>query len=316
MRRVSVNRHPAERTGTEPLEFPLLYDASDKAAISAQRTHFRLVELRLVFLLGIAGVSAISWNVINSEALGLTLIAGLLVLGLGVSLVQASRRYDKIWFVTRSIAESLKSQTWFYVMSVKPYDSEGTADDEFRKNLKRILDRQQSILPAVLAKGSEGQWISEGMRNLRKQSSDIRKSVYVQNRLADQRAWYSSKSLGFAKRETGWFYLSIVLQLGAALLALSMVLTMGNVSLFDATFAYFNPVGLVTTAAGASLAWGESKRFGELSRSYSIVAGGLAELEERARNIANDDQLSSLVSETERSISQEHEVWLTRSLRD
>jgi hypothetical protein len=154
------------------------------------------------------------------------------------------------------------------------------------------------------------------MRSLRKLSSDIRKSAYVRNRLTDQRNWYSSKSLEFAKRETRWFYLSIALQLGAALLALSMVLAMGNASLFNATFAYFNPVGLVTTAAGASLAWGESKRFGELSRSYSIVAGGLAELEERTRDITGEDQLRLLVSETERSISQEHEVWLTRSLRD
>jgi SMODS and SLOG-associating 2TM effector domain 3/SMODS and SLOG-associating 2TM effector domain 1 len=311
-----MNHRPAKSGGVEPFELPSLYTVSDRAAVKAQRTHFRLVGLRLAFLLGIAGVSAVSWNVLDSEALGLISIAGLLILMLGVSFVQASRRYDKTWFATRSIAESVKSQAWFYAMAVKPYETEGTADDEFHRSLKRVLDRQQSIPPTVLAESSGAERITEDMRNLRKRPVEARKSTYIQNRLTDQRKWYSSKSLWFAKRESRWFYLSIVLQLTAALLALLMVLAMGYASLFNATFAYFNPVGLVTTAAGSTLAWGESKRFGELSRSYSIVAGGLAELEEKSKTVGDEEQLRSLVSETERSISQEHEVWLARSLRD
>ncbi len=76
--------------------------------------------------------------------------------------------------------------------------------------------------------------------------------------------------------------------------------------------SWLNPVGLLTTIATGALSWSQARKYRELSESYALVCEQLGLLEDLAGRVPTEDGLTEIIADAERTISQEHSIWLAR----
>src|SRR5207249_1769035 len=131
-----------------------------------------------------------------------------------------------------------------------------------------------------------------------------RRDFYRKNRLSDQRMWYAGKATWNSRKERFWFLISLILQIIAAVAALSFILSPSALA----------PVGILTTAAAASRSWSSAKSHRELSQSYGLISRQLAVLDDQCSTATSDQDLAALVENTERTISREHTIWIVRRI--
>ena len=123
-------------------DYPALFCAADSAAAHAQRHQvvFSFFDLAALVIAAVAAalspidarVSGASFDVM------VAVTAFVLIVSLGLSLAGRTARSDKRWFAARAIAESVKTETWRYIM--RPAQQED--DARFRRKLKEILGSQ------------------------------------------------------------------------------------------------------------------------------------------------------------------------------
>ncbi len=279
----------------------------DEAAIKTQRKHYRVLKLQTVVLLLVAGISSLSLpaSLTATRAIGFGILVVLILL---VNSIAQIRKYDRRWFACRAVAESVKVQTWRFVMRADPY----TGDSDFQSLIGNFVDDIMQSLKsqpeAILEVGSqpvERTQITRFMEETRKKSLDERRRFYVEQRIQDQKVWYSKKASQNSKAEARWFVFSFAMQALSAIVAFVLV--------FYSTIQV-NPVGLITTAAMAGISWTNARSHRELSQSYGLVAQELAGLEAKASEVASEESLGKFVIEVERTISREHTLWKARRL--
>ena len=129
------------------VEYPALFSAADAAALSGERWYAKLIEIDFVLVaLGalIAGVvSALptSWR---------QAVAAIAVIVLAVAVVlrwvnRATRR-DKVWFDGRSVAESVKTASWRYMMRLPPFSGAADqAEERLVAELEEILRARNDL---------------------------------------------------------------------------------------------------------------------------------------------------------------------------
>lgn len=71
-------------------------------------------------------------------------------------------------------------------------------------------------------------------------------------------------------------------------------------------------VDIFTTTAAAILVWMQSKRFTELSTSYSLAAHEISLIRERSKNSFTENDFSIFVGDAENAFSREHTQWAAR----
>src|ERR1035437_5987095 len=99
-------------------DYPALYRASDVMALKAQKNYVAIIFLSLVSV-----ILASSLTLISENSIFFAICAAVcFVLGLMFSLILATRRYDKTWYLSRAVAESVKTITWRYMMRAEPFD--------------------------------------------------------------------------------------------------------------------------------------------------------------------------------------------------
>lgn len=289
----------------------MLYGASDSSSIAAQKKHFLLVRARIALLLVIAGVTSFAWNhVPNIRTFAAIAVAIFLVVSMAVSAILDMKKFDRIWFSSRAIAESVKTESWRFMTKAEPYDStvpDSTAEALFLERLDYILHRQPSVCPELSPYLEEGAQITDHMKQMRKKPLEDRRAYYFQDRIRDQRLWYTAKAKWNHAQQSRWFIATWILQITAAAIAI-MIISFSDPIL--------NPVGILTTAGGGVLSWIHARSYRELSQSYSLIAQELSLLEARANQVTTEEELSEIVLDVERTISREHAMWLTRRLRN
>lgn len=289
-------------------DYPMLYQVSDSSAIQAQKKHFWLVRAKIAFLLIIVVVTSFAWNQVPSlrttAAMGLAIF---LVVVMFISAIMDMRKFDRTWFSSRAIAESVKTESWKFIMKVKPYDGavpDSEAEDRFLDRLDELLHSQPSVCSESVPNLQSTQ-ITDHMRQMRNKTFKNRRTYYTQRRIHDQKDWYSTKANFNKVREFRWFIMAWILQLAAAAIAIVVI---GFSDLI------INPVGAVTTAGAGVLSWIHARSYRELSQSYGLVAHELSLLEDRANQVSTEEKLAEIVLDTEKTISREHTIWLARRL--
>ena len=221
------------------------------------------------------------------------------------------KKYDYVWFSCRAVAESVKTESWRFMMKVKPYDntiSDPEAEDRFIANLKEILYRLPSVSSEITSHIKEGDQITERMREVRNKTLEDRKVFYIQNRIRDQIDWYATKSDWNRNKYSQWFFLTWFLQFAAIAVAVITIICF--------SYSLIRPVGLITTAAAGAMTWMHSKSYRELNQSYGLIAQELSFLEVQAKRVTTEKELADIVMDVERTISREHIIWLTRRFRE
>lgn len=290
-------------------DYPMLYQASDFSSIQAQKKHFRLFKAKIALLLIIAVVASLAWNQVPSLRTPAAIILAIfLVVSMLISAFMDKRKFDWIWFSSRAIAESVKTESWKFMMKVDPYNGAikgSEAENSFLDRLDELLHRQSSICSELTPYLQKGGLITKRMKQIRNDTLKNRCNYYTQNRIGNQRIWYTSKAKLNKQQESRWFIISWILQVVAATIAIVVI------SFSD---LLISPVGILTTAGVGALSWTHARSYRELSQSYGLAAQELALLEERASQATTEKKLGKIVLDTERAISREHTIWLARRL--
>jgi len=289
-------------------DYPRLYRASDSSAINAEKRQFQLVQMRIALLLITAGVSSVAWSQLTDyRVLAGAASASFLVILMALSAFMDSKKFDRVWFNSRAVAESVKKETWSFMMKAEPYNSnisEEMAEKRFLDRLKEILDRQRPIF-SELSSSQQGPEITGYMRQMRQKKVENRKTCYVQERIRDQKDWYAIKAKSNQARASLWYAITWILQVVAVIGAFIII------SLKDFVI---NPVGILTTAGAGVLSWTNARSYQELSQSYGFITHELSLLEAHAEQALTEEKLAEIVSEVETATSREHTIWLERRL--
>lgn len=291
----------------ESKDYPLLYQESDALAIKAQRKHFFFVRIKIMLVLAIGGIMSFSLPQESAfQTLIVIVLESLLVLSLAITAILNIKNYDRVWFSSRKIAESVKTETWRFIMKIEPYDDsmrDDEAENRFLERLKEILYSHQPLCYQLIQDSMEGFQITERMRKIRNDSFQNRKTFYIEKRISDQRLWYAKKAKWNRDQESKWLGITWVLEIAAIISAILI--------------AYFkpiiiNPIGIFTTAIGGCLSWINARSYREPAKSYGLITHELTLLEERAKKVLVEQELVKIVMDVEAAISREHAIWLGR----
>jgi hypothetical protein len=288
-------------------DYPCLFQSSDSASLIEQKSYINLCRIDFSLVVLAAFFSGFSLNPslkIFKWCAFFTLIS--LILSFCLKLIIKIGKWDKKWFDTRAVAESVKTVTWRYIMGVEPYEHSLSAEDLDRKFVSKL---DEILKPASKTSGSlaknvgNEQQISNRMREVRQMNIEERKTIYLQQRIKDQKDWYSKKAEYNSGKETMWFWVTIIVELLAIFTA---------IYIFNTLYSTFNPIGTFTTIVVVFTAWNQTKKYGELSQSYTIAAQELISIESLAVHINNEEKLSDYVRDTENAISREHTMWCAK----
>ena len=288
-------------------DYPCLFQSSDLVSLREQKSYINLRRVDFSLIVLAAFFSGFSLNP-SLEILKWCAFFALisLILSIFLKLIIKMGKWDKKWFDTRAVAESVKTVTWRYIMGVEPYENSLSPEDLDRKFVNKLdeIFKSASKASGSLAKnvGSEQQ-ISNRMREVRQMSIEERKTIYLQQRIKDQKDWYSKKAKYNSDKETMWFWVTIIVEFLAILAAIYILNTLNST---------FNPIGTFTTLVVVFTAWNQTKKYGELSQSYAIAAQELTSIESLAVHIKNEEKLSDYVRDTENAISREHTMWCAK----
>lgn len=290
----------------EDSDYPQLFQISDKGSKEAQKRYLCLVKVELTVIILAAISSNININYLKFEKILYSATAIFLFFALIARIFKELIGYDKQWFNCRAIAESVKSITWKYMIQAKPYQDSMTPeelDGKFIEDLKQIRAKKLAAAKKLGKQNITGSEITQKMRDVRNESFNERKSFYLEDRLENQKKWYSEKTKINKTKETSYFWISLSIEAVAVILAF-LFLSIPSIKI--------NPVGILITIVAVIIAWSQIKKHRELSQSYCLVAQELGQISSMYIHINNEEKLSNFVEETECVISKEHNLWLYR----
>lgn len=287
-------------------DYPLLYQISDKGSVQAQKKHLNMIKVQFLMLILAAVLSNIEvgqslWTRILSRGTSVLLFVALIL-----RIVTERIGFDKKWFVSRAIAESVKNITWRYMTRTAPYEGEPNSEEidrQFLSDIEEIHDRHLEGAQHPANQTTLGSDITQHMRDVRSMSLAQRRCCYNEERVKDQKQWYSRKARMNEKSRSLWFWSSLGVESVAVVLAFLLA---------DTSPFLINPVWILITVAPIIVAWTHIKRHRELSQSYSVVAHELARISAMYLHVDSEEKLSDYVANTENVISKEHTRWLVR----
>jgi len=283
-------------------DYPALYQAADDTSRYAQKVYLSLTAAYLILL-----VLGATFTIYADRSATSGIIAAIFFLStISLSILQASRRFDKTWYNGRAVAESVKTRTWRFMMRAEPYedaDSVAVVSNLFCSDLHEILRQNRSLAEYLGGSISTKEPISTKMLSVRSLSVPERLSLYQQERIDEQRGWYARKYVYNRKMEKIWFAVMLCMNTIALILLLIQIAQPTLDTL---------PVEAIIVAAGAALTWTQVKRFQEHSAAYSLTAHEIGIVRQQSAFVNNERQLSDFVKDAENAFSREHTQWVAR----
>ena len=294
-----------ENIKIEDVDFPASYSAADKAAIKAQGKYLKIIRADLILL--ILGALILVYIYPADVNRYVAIVSTLLFAGsIWATLILQKNRYEKIWYGARAIAESVKTLTWRYMTCAEPFmvsTDINKLNDVFLGELNNVLSKREELFWSINEEAGLAPLITEKMKEVRGLNTEQRKSLYLEQRINDQRRWYKNKSVYNKKSESRWYGWMIFSQLLAFAASIYIIAVPGSP---------VNLTGVFAALAAAFLAWMQTRQHQELAQSYSIAAYELDMIAAKADRILTDDELSVFVSDAENAISREHTLWIAR----
>ncbi len=283
--------------------YPALYQVADSSSVAGQRVYRRLVQTELAFIIAGATFGAISAFVTQSKPIFPSLAAICLVAGIAMKLVNRQSSSDERWFDGRAVAETVKTQTWRYMMGIPPYQGD-TADDVFATDVMSAMEARPNLAQPLDVLPEDPSQISAVMRAVRALPLDQRRELYLDQRLADQANWYKGRALANQRHGRRWFWVSLIAQVVATAIAVTTI--------FDTEQSLGSLVGLFAAVATAATAWTQLGRHDELSKSYAMAYQELITIRTLGQRATTDAALERLVTDGEGAISREHTMWMAK----
>ncbi len=282
------------------IEYPALYVAADAQSTRAQKTHMRGIFILLILLVSSSLTSLIAGDYQFVAILSVVILALTPIL----SLILAVKRYDKIWYSGRSLAESIKTISWRYMMRSQPYEAEvQNVRSSFQDDLKQLFEKSKSFCQHLSGSSTTADPIPDNIENIRRCERDERKQIYAKYRIDEQRAWYGKKGAYNNRMSSRWFYLMIGFQL--------LAIACAAIRISHLEWGYL-PTGVFAACAAAVVGWIQAKRFQDLGTSYTLTAHEIGMVKMSFDDIQSEKQFSEFVGDAENAFSREHTQWLAR----
>jgi hypothetical protein len=282
--------------------YPGLYRAADNASVRAQSAYLWAVRFHILALLIGAGLTG---NPIPSTLYSLV-NAGVFLLALAISILIATKRYEKAWYSARAVAESVKTATWRFMMRADPFLDANTVKEVkavFRNLLNEILSSNNQLGDLLGGDDCAHEQITEQMTEERNKTLEDRKSFYLAQRIDEQRTWYAKKST-YNKKRSGQFFALLV-----ALQSFAVACVLLRITYPDWTIW---PTDVFVVGAGAVVTWVQLQRFQELATAYALTAHEIGIIRGKLAEAESDEEFSDFVRDAENAFSREHTQWVAK----
>ena len=291
----------------EGIRGPGSYERYDEIAISCQKKYFRLFKLQILVLSLIAFLSLLPpFSETGTDIIKHSIELILIIVVLSIMIWQYNINYTKGWENARYLAESILSNAWLFVWRCEPFNGDDTSASgkfiDIVENLETQIDLGGFLAPVTPQKNG----ISDWMKNFRGDDPETKRDKYIKYRLDDQIDWYNNKASHNQKRSALWFIA------GLSLLGIGAILTIGVIVGYLPNWSF---LGFFTTVSVSISSWFQAKRNDELKITYSVTAQELLRFRDRMELTLDEEELGKLVEYTEKAISREHKLWLTRLMR-
>jgi hypothetical protein len=273
--------------------------------ITAQRQFVNYTAVNLGLMIIAAIVGSFVLNTYSGKLMIVLIIAILLTICFVITIVICNLKLEQTWYDGIAIAESVKILSWRYISGTEPncLDYSVTSDELFISNLLAVVKERHTFSYRLSAQYNYGQQITEKMKYIGTLSIKQQKSIYLSERIKNQVIWYNEKAQSNLKSASRFYFGTIIAQEPAIITAFSILIWQNSI---------IQITGICTTLAKACMAWTQMKRNEELTHSYGIPAQELSFINEISSQVATEEQLSSYVVNSEKAISRERTMWLTR----
>ena len=286
--------------------FPNYFQAADNISISSQKYYLLALKVDLLAMIIAAGLAVYNYQLADSKLI-LNVITGLsLFLGLILTVVLRTKKFEDVWYQGRALAESCKTMTWRFVTCAEYFENTLDIEEVKRRFITRIkeLAGEFAELNSVLAaKTLAKPIITEKMLEIRALNLHSRKDYYLRHRIEDQKEWYSSKAQINKNSYNYWFIGIMVLQTISIICIVYLIVEPDS---------RWNLIGLLTTLSASAISWLQIKQHQELKQAYTTATTELNFIVELSDNIVTENELSQFVLDSENAISREHTLWLAQ----
>jgi hypothetical protein len=282
-------------------QYPALFRSADAASNKYQRQYLNLIltEYTLLFVASVLSLSVFASSAVYAVA---TVVLGL---SAAVLLTRAVGKPEQDWYRCRALAESVKTLTWRYSMCATPFgDADQTkARNEFKENLERTFKSNKDTAAKIAEDWSAENQITSEMTRLRLLTLAERKAFYQQNRINEQRCWYSRKAAWNRRMSWRWVAASVVSYIAAAGFSVVRILQPDTISW---------PIEPLIVVATSIVGWIQIKKFNELAAAYSVTAQEIGLINITLEHSEDVSSFSDFVVEAETAFSREHTLWIAR----
>lgn len=290
----------------ENTNYPALYQAADKASLNNQKLFTVLMGFNLVFMIAGSLLTILKLQFPNVSICVYIISSIMLLVAFIITFVLKIRKFEDVWYQGRALAESVKTLTWRYMSCSEGFESKLSVEDSNNVLLSKIeelknkfkeeiqhFDSKLLLLPSV----------TKVMVELRLKPLNARKTYYAENRIENQKSWYSDKAEYNRKKQNCWFVVILISQFLAIIASVLLIIFPTST---------WNLVGLFTTVASVGIAWNQLKQHQEHKQAYITAAFELQLIKEKALSINSEDEFSKYVLDSENAISREHTLWLVQ----
>jgi hypothetical protein len=288
----------------EDKDLPGLYQIADSASQKEQRKYLSSIIGYLCLLIVAALFAYFSADCPDPI---LKIISSLLFgLSLCIMIWQRVSKPDDTWYNGRVVAESVKTRSWRWMMRAEPYadcEQMEIMRKHFINDLKTILKQNESLIGKLGIEASIKEPISEKMIQIRSLSIEDRFKIYRTERITNQALWYTQK----AKYNKKQSFLCLLVTIGLHLAAIILLL-------YNIKEPHLKlPIDILAVGASSALTWIQSKKFNELSSSYSLTAHEITLMRAEATFFSNENAFSTYIMNCENAFSREHTQWFARN---
>lgn len=290
-------------------DLPNIFQAADKASRKAQNNYLWIIGSDLTFMIVASALAIYNYESANVKE-WVYIVSGIfLLLGLIFTIIIKTKKFEDFWYQGRALAESCKTLSWRFMICAELFEinlNQATVESRFIDKIKELnrefIDLNAALDPKLVNKPV----ITNLMWTIRSLPTLDRKKYYINNRIEEQRNWYSKKAEINRKKYNVWFAVILVSQ---ALALVSITFLIKNPD------SNWNLVGLFTTFASSAISWLQLKQHQELKQAYTTAAQELGFIVALSNQINTDDELSKYVLDSENAISREHTLWLAQRRR-
>jgi len=287
-------------------DFPGLYQASDKASLSAQKNYKNIIAYDLITMIIASGLAIYNFKQVEPKLFVYVVSGIFLLISFALTLIIRTKKFEDVWYQGRALAESCKTLSWRFITCSESFENNLTKQevkDYFISRVKELSNEFKELNESLNAKIVVLPIVTEKMWEIRNLNTLERKQYYIENRINDQKDWYATKAEFNKTKYNNWFLVIIVSQL-IAIISVAFLIKYPD--------SNWNLVGLFTTISASAISWLQLKQHQELKQAYTTAAQELNFIQASFGNINTDLELAEFVLDSENAISREHTLWLAQ----